>query len=95
MPYWALDTIWPTCIISYNVLQNLLIYHIIPVQCLCGVNILPFFKMFFNVFFWGGADGRVVKVLDSQPRDRGFESRHTLGLLCLKSLGKICTPNVP
>ncbi len=31
---------------------------------------------------WGGADGRVVKVLDSQPRDRGFESRHTLGLLC-------------
>ncbi len=43
----------------------------------------------------GGVDGRVVKVLDSQPRDRGFESRHTLGLLCLKSLGKICTPNVP
>ena len=40
-------------------------------------------------------DGRVVKVLDSQPRDHGFESRHTLGLLCLKSLGKICTPNVP
>ena len=29
------------------------------------------------------ADGRVVKVLDSQPRDRGFESRHTLGVLCL------------
>ncbi len=43
----------------------------------------------------GGADGRVVKVLDSEPRDRGFESRHTLGLLCIKSLGKICTPNVP
>ncbi len=32
---------------------------------------------------WGGADGRVVKVLDSRLRDRGFESRHTLGLLCL------------
>ncbi len=43
----------------------------------------------------GGADGRVFKVVDSQPRDRGFESRHTLGLLCLKSLGKICTLNVP
>ncbi len=44
---------------------------------------------------WGGSDGRVVKVLDSQPRDRGFESRHTLGLLCLKSLGKIRTLNMP
>ncbi len=44
---------------------------------------------------WGEADGPVVKVLDSQPRDRGFESRHTLGLLCLKSLAKICTLNVP
>ncbi len=44
---------------------------------------------------WGGADGRVVKVLDSQPRDGGFKSRHTLGLLCLKSLGEICTLNVP
>ncbi len=43
----------------------------------------------------GGPDGRVVKVLDSQPRDRGFESRDTVGLLCLKSLAKICTPNVP
>ncbi len=42
-----------------------------------------------------GVDGRVVKVLDYPPQDRGFESRHTLGLLCLKSLGKICTPNVP
>ena len=30
-----------------------------------------------------------------QLRDRGFESRNTLGLLYLKSLGKICTPNVP
>ena len=47
------------------------------------------------IIMQGGADGRVVKVLDSQPRDRGFESRHTLGLLCLKSLGKICTLNVP
>ncbi len=45
--------------------------------------------------FWGRADDQVVKVLDSQPRDSGFESRHTIGLLCLKSLGKICTPNVP
>ncbi len=45
--------------------------------------------------FGVGADGRVVKVLDSQPRDRGFESRHTLVLLCLKSLGKIiCTPTM-
>ncbi len=43
----------------------------------------------------GGADARVVKVLDSQPRDRGFESRHTLGLLYLKSLGKICTEKGP
>ena len=34
----------------------------------------------------GGEDGRVVKVLDSQPRDRGFDCRRTLGLLCLKSL---------
>ena len=45
----------------------------------------------------GGAGGRVVKVqhvLGSQPRDRRFESRHTRGFLCLKSLGKICTPNV-
>ncbi len=47
------------------------------------------------VKFWGGADGRVAKALDSQARDRGFESRHALGLLCLKSLGKICTLNVP
>ncbi len=30
----------------------------------------------------------MVKVLDSQPRVRGLESRHTLGL-CLKSLGEI------
>ena len=37
---------------------------------------------------WGGTDGRLVQVLDSQPRDRGFEFRHTLGLLCLNSLGK-------
>ncbi len=35
------------------------------------------------------------KVLDSPPQDGGFESHHTLGLLCLKSLGKICAPNVP
>ncbi len=41
------------------------------------------------------ADGWVVKVLDSQPRDRRFESRHTLGIMCLKSLGKICTLTVP
>ncbi len=34
------------------------------------------------------------KVLDSQPRNRGLESRHTLGFLCLKSLGKICTQSV-
>ncbi len=45
--------------------------------------------------FGEGADGRMVKVLDSQPRDSGFESCHTLSFLCLKSLGKICTPNVP
>ncbi len=29
--------------------------------------------------------GRVVKALDSQPRDRRFESLHTLNLLCLES----------
>ncbi len=38
--------------------------------------------------------GWVVKALDSQPQDRGFESRHTLSLWCLESLGKICTWNV-
>ncbi len=26
----------------------------------------------------------MVKVLDSQPQDRGLRSRHTLGLLCLE-----------
>ncbi len=52
-------------------------------------------KIVIQVLKSGGADGRVVKVLDSQPRDRGFESRHILGLLGLKSLGKICILNVP
>ena len=42
----------------------------------------------------GRTDGRVVKALDSQPRDRGFESRRTLSLLYLESLGKISTRNV-
>ncbi len=42
-----------------------------------------------------GGPGPGVKVLDSQPQDRGLESCHTLGLLCLKSLGKICTLNMP
>ena len=42
----------------------------------------------------GRTVGRVVKALDSQARDRGFESRCTLSLLCLESLGKICTQNV-
>ncbi len=37
----------------------------------------------------GRTVGRVVKALDSQPRDRGFESRRTLSLLYLESLGKI------
>ncbi len=37
----------------------------------------------------GGLDSLVVKVLDSQPRDNGFKSRHTLLLLCLKSLDEI------
>ncbi len=37
---------------------------------------------------------RVVKALDSQIRDRGFESRSTLSLLYLEFLGKICTQNV-
>ncbi len=36
----------------------------------------------------------MVKVLDSQPLHLGFESCHTLGLLCLKALGKICTLKV-
>ena len=32
-----------------------------------------------------------LKALDSQPRDCGFESLHTLSLRYLESLGKICT----
>ncbi len=42
----------------------------------------------------GRTVGRAVKALDSQPRDRGFESLRTLSLQYLKSLGKICTRNV-
>ncbi len=42
----------------------------------------------------GRTVGRVVKALDSQPRDRCFESLRTLSLQHLKSLGKICTRNV-
>ncbi len=42
----------------------------------------------------GRTDGRVVKALDSQPRDRGFESRRTLSFQYLESLGKVCTRNV-
>ncbi len=38
--------------------------------------------------------GWVVEALDSQPRDRGFESRRKLTVLYLESLGKICTRNV-
>ncbi len=41
----------------------------------------------------GRAVVRVVKALDSQPRDRGFESRRTLSFQYLESLGKICTWN--
>ncbi len=36
----------------------------------------------------------MVKALDSQSRDRGFESRCMLSLLYLESLSKICTRNV-
>ncbi len=32
----------------------------------------------------GGGDGRVVKVLDTQPQDHAFKSCNTLGLLCLE-----------
>ena len=39
----------------------------------------------------GRTVGQVVKALDSQPRDCGFESRRTLSLLYLS---KICTQNV-
>ena len=42
----------------------------------------------------GRTVARVVKALDSQPRYRGFESLHTLSLLYLEFLGKICTRNV-
>ncbi len=62
---------------------------------LCIIMVIDFLKQMLHKHVWGGADGRVVKALDSQPQDRGFEYRHTLGLLCLRSLGKICTPNVP
>ncbi len=40
----------------------------------------------------------LIKVPDSQPRDCVFEFRHTLYYVSSvpkKSLGKICTPNVP
>ncbi len=60
------------------------------------VRIMPLYPYIDDIFHAkGGADGRVVKVPDSQTRGRGLESHYTLGLLCLKSLGKICTPNVP
>ncbi len=68
-----------------------LIMHIATIE----VQIFLKLKDSDNVMDLGGADGRVLKVLDLQPQDHGFKSRHTLGLLCLKSLGKICTPNVP
>ena len=42
----------------------------------------------------GRAVGGVVKALDSQPRDRGLESRRTLSLLYLESMSKICTRDV-
>ncbi len=41
-----------------------------------------------RILISGRAGGRGVKVLDSQPRNRGFESRHTLGLLCLSPLAR-------
>ncbi len=46
------------------------------------------------IFPIGRTDGRVVKAQDSQLRNRGFESCHTLSLLYLKSLSKICTQNM-
>ena len=52
-------------------------------KCLTGETTAPLlatFKWLHKEYTQGGADGRVVKVLDCQPRDRGFESRHTLGL---------------
>ncbi len=63
------------------------------------VNICTWFSkypcLFISVYlFIGKTVGRVVKALDSQPRDRGLESRRTLSPLYLESLGKICTRNV-
>ncbi len=49
-------------------------------------NVYVYFVKTSDKTFRGEADGWVVKVLDPQARNRGFEPRHTLGRLCLKSL---------
>ncbi len=62
----------------------------------CGTfDFIVFMVIYCHSVDFGRTVGPVVKALDSQPRDRGFESRRTLSVLYLESLGKICTRNVP
>ncbi len=93
----------PVCIRNYlckcNYLEYLLsafvycISHNLCLQPFCSVCSVPQPLQSAIMLCMCSAKGRtvsqVVKALDSQPRDRGFESRRTLSLLHLESWARL------